>query len=123
MTRQRSFAKIEKKLLPKFRNDIGTAESTEDVKKFFVYVMQDFFSQAFAGKLELAYDDIKLQPYQTPPFVLNEQVRSQEDFASEWNASDLPRVMTRFAELAVNRYKHLEKNPEKTEAKIRNVTL
>ena len=119
MTRQRSFAKIEKQLLPKFRNNISTAESTEDVKKFFVYVMQDFFSQAFAGKLDLAYDDIKLQPDQTPPFILNEQVRSREDFASEWNASDLPRVMTSFAELSVNRYKHLAKNPQKTEAKIR----
>ncbi len=119
MTRQRSFARIEKQLLPKFRNNISTAESTEDVKKFFVYVMQDFFSQAFAGKLDLAYDDIKLRPEQDLPFVLNEQILGRDDFASEWNASDLPRVMTRFAELAVNRYKHLAKKPEKTEAKIR----
>ncbi len=119
MTRQRSFAKIEKQLLPKFRNNISTAESTEDVKKFFVYVMRDFFSQAFAGKLDLAYDDIKLQPEQDPPFVLSEQVLNREDFASEWNASDLPRVMASFAGLAANRYKHLAKNPEKTEAKIR----
>ncbi len=70
-------------------------------------------------ELDLAYDDIKLEPDQTPPFVLNEQVRGREDFVSEWNASDLSRVMTSFAELAVNRYKHLAKNPEKTEAKIR----
>ena len=38
MTKQISFTKIENDLLPKFRKAIGAAESTEDVKKFFIYI-------------------------------------------------------------------------------------
>jgi hypothetical protein len=50
---------------------------------------------------------------------LNERIRSREDFIELWQASDLPQIVSRFAELAVGRYKHLGKNPRKTEAKIR----
>ncbi|MEW6665715.1 MAG: hypothetical protein AB1512_10915 [Thermodesulfobacteriota bacterium] len=38
---------------------------------------------------------------------------------SYWTDSDLPHVIERLAEAATGRYKHVEKHPEKTEAKIR----
>ena len=48
MSRQLSFTKIEKELLPAYRQKMGSAESTEDVKKFFVYIVQELLNKAYA---------------------------------------------------------------------------
>ena len=119
MTKMQSFSKAENELLPKFRKMTNEAESTEDVKKFYVYCMQELFTHAFAGELELRFEDIGLLPEEEPPFFIDDRIRSREDFAEVWQASDLSQIVTRFAELAVGHYRHLVKNPQKTEAKIR----
>ena len=116
---QQSFSKIENGLQPKFRKMTNEAESTEDVKKFFVFCMQELFNLASIGQLELQFEDIELLPEGNPPFVFSKQVRSRQDFTRLWNDSDLSQIVLRFAELASNHYKHLTKNPKKTEAKIR----
>ena len=119
MTRQQSFTKMENELLPKFRKMTNEAESTEDVKKFFAYSMQELFSQVFSGQLELQYGDIELLPGEEPPYRFSEAIKSLEDFTQVWGNSDLAHIVLRFAELAMNRHRHLAKNPKKTEAKIR----
>ena len=119
MTTQFSFSKIENELLPGFRKRIGAAESSEDVKKFYIYTMQDLFRQAFSGNLNLEYGDVSLQPTQNQPFALSQRIKERADFVAIWKNSDLSHVMTRFSETAIHRYRHLEKNPAKTEAKIR----
>lgn len=119
MTRQQSFSKAENTLLPKFRKMINGAESTEDVKKFFVYCMQDLFNQAFGGRMELQFEDVRLQPEGEPPFALEDRILTRAEVDEIWNTSDLPQIMLRFAEIATHRYRHLAKNPEKTEAKFR----
>ena len=55
----------------------------------------------------------------TTSFFIAENIRSDVEFAKVWHNSDLPRIVGRFAELALHQYKHLAKNPAKTEAKIR----
>ena len=119
MTMQLSFSKIENELLPEYRRKIGSAESTEDVKKFYAYTMLDLFRQVFAGKIEPGFDDIALMPDRKPSFVISSGLNDKEDFTFIWNTSDLPNVVSRFTETAVKHYRHLEKNPKKTEAKIR----
>ena len=119
MTKQISFSKYEQKVLPNFRQKIGAAESTEDVKKFFVYTVQELFESIFAEKIDFEYEDIELMPGKEPYYLLSKQLVSSIEFKSVWNESDLPRLLSRLAETAVNRYKHLKKGPEKTDAKIR----
>ncbi|RJX29815.1 MAG: hypothetical protein C4531_09785 [Desulfurivibrio sp.] len=119
MTTQLSFSKIENELLPEYRRKIGSAESTEDVKKFYVYTMRDLIRQVFAGRIDPGNDDIALVPDREPSFVISSGLNDKEDFSSIWNSSDLPNVVSRFTETAVKHYRHLEKNPKKTEAKIR----
>ena len=119
MTKQQSFTKIENKLLPEFRKRIGSAESTEDVKKFYVYTMQNLFNQVFSGKIDLEYEDVVLLPDQTPSFSLNKRIEGMKDFTSVWNSSDLPHIVSHFTDSALKHLKHLEKNPAKTESKIR----
>ena len=119
MTPQQSFTKVENELLHKFRKMVNEAESTEDVKKFFTYCMQELFSRVCTGQLELQFEDVSLVPEGGALYMISEEVRSREDFTQVWDASDLPHIVTRFAELALNRYRHLAKNPKKTETKMR----
>lgn len=119
MRKQLSFTKHEHKILPNFRQMISKAESTEDVKKFFVYTAIELFESIFEGKIEIEYEDIKLIPDQSPYYKLSERLVSTIDFASVWDNSDLSRIIDRLAESAMGRFKHLKKRPEKTEAKIK----
>lgn len=119
MTIQLSFTKVENELLPDYRKKIGAAESTEDVKKFFVYTIQELLLRLSEGKIRLAYDDITLVPELSPAFAVRGSLLETPDFSAVWQNSDLPSVVGRFAETAVNHFRHLEKNRQKTEAKIR----
>jgi hypothetical protein len=51
--------------------------------------------------------------------MINKKLFNSDEFTSVWNASDLSRVIGRFAKSAMNRYKRLEKYSEKTDTKIR----
>jgi hypothetical protein len=119
MSKQISFSKYEQKVLPNFRQKISAAESTEDVKKFFVYTVQELLESILPEKFGFEYEDIVLMPEKKPYYMLSERLLSFDAFKSVWNDSDLPRLLSRLAESALNRYKHLKKRPEKTESKIR----
>ena len=119
MTKTQSFSKAENELLPKFRKLTNEAESTEDAKKFFVYCIQELFDHAMDGRLHLQFDDIGLRPDGKEPFFISEHVQANAVFAEVWQNSDLPHIVFRLAEQALGHYRHLEKNPSKTEAKIR----
>jgi len=119
MVKQLSFTKHENKMLPKFREKINKAESNEDLKKFFVYTVIELFETIFQEKMDFHYEDIALNPDSEPYYVLSNRLRESPEFGSVWKDSDLPHVVYRMAESAIGRYRHLEKHPEKTDAKIR----
>ena len=119
MTKQLSFSKYENEIMPDFRDRINRAESAEDVKKFFVYATNELMNNVFAGKLRLEYGDISLTPAGDQQFTVNERLLGMKEFTEVWNVSDLRHVTGRMAQAAANRYKHMEKHTEKTNAKIR----
>jgi len=122
MAKQISFTKQENRILPKFREKINKAESTEDVKKFFVYTAIELFETIFQEKMDFHYEDIAFDPEREPYYIVSNRLRVSPEFGSVWKASDLPHVVYRLAESAIGRYRHLEKHPEKTDAKIRMQT-
>ena len=119
MSRQLSFTKNENLVLPHFRFNISRAESTEDVKKFFVYAVQELFDGIFNKDLSMEYEDIELSIDKKPSYSLSQKIVSQTMFKEVWEESDLSRVISRLADTAEHRYKHLKKSPEKTDQKIR----
>ena len=119
MTRKISFTKYENRILPGFRERISSAESTEDVRKFFAYATMELFESVFEGRVDCRFDDIVFKHDWDPPYTLDERVCSSEEFNSAWSDSDLSRVIGRLAESAAKRCRHLEKHPEKTDSKIR----
>lgn len=119
MARQLSFTKYENEALRTYRQKLNSAESTEDVKKFFFYTTQSLFENVFDGKLNVEPEDITLIPEAKPYFRFADRILTTELFTETWGQSDLSRVLGRFAESAAGRMKHLEKHPEKTDRKIR----
>jgi hypothetical protein len=97
---------------------MNSAESTEDVKKFFVCSALELLSKVLERKVTLQYQDVYLDPSRKGSFVISHGLRSIQDFVSAWNNSDLPQIMKRMAEFAIKRYKSLETRRDKTEAKM-----
>lgn len=118
MTKQLSFTKIENEVRPKFRERLNHCESTEDVKKEFVYAVRELFALVFEDRLELAYEDIALDTAAEDCFILSPALSANPTFWEVWQGSDLPRIVRGLAEVARKHYEHLEKNPTKTEAKM-----
>ena len=119
MSEQISFTRFENEALPMFRMKIGKAESTADVRKFFFQTLRDLFDKIFGNQVRFEREHIVLMPGETPCFMITESLTSQPAFEEAMTDSDLNRVLERLAKSAANRYIHLEKNPEKTNSKIR----
>ena len=113
-----SFTKVERELRGEYRTKINIAESTEDVKKFFGQTVMKLFSMVFEDKVPVTYEDISLDSGQCENFRIREGLSRHETFREVWDGSDLPDIVRRLAEQACKRVKHLEKNPDKTEAKM-----
>lgn len=118
MSEQVSFTKFEQELKPAYRDRLNKAESTEDVKKFFFYTVQEFFQKIFGDKLELTYDDVWLLPEQNVPYTFSEKINSHPEFISTFKNSDLKHILHKLANSAAHRFKSLEKHPEKNEKQI-----
>ena len=119
MTKQLSFSGIERKILPQYRAKLNKAESTEDVKKMFVQIVKELLNKILDGEIKVASEDIMLLPESESNYQIDERLRVEAPLKTYWSESDLPHVIHRLAESAIGRYRHLEKHPEKTEAKIR----
>lgn len=118
MSEQRSFTRVENELLPGFRVKLGLAESTEDVRKFFAQAMSGLLGRVFEDRFPAVSEDVALRPDIPEGYMLSARLREHPECAVLWKASDLPAILSRFAGVAVNRFRHLEKNPERTEAKM-----
>jgi len=119
MTEKHSFTKYENECLPAFRQRINKAESVEDVRRVFAYTTRILVEKIFSGEVKIRDEDVTLQPSGKSCFSLSNRLCSAKGFKSTWDNSDLPRMVGRFADTAARRIKHLEKHPEKTDAKIR----
>jgi hypothetical protein len=114
-----SFQKFEHAVLPRFRQKINEAESSEDIKKAFVQSTMQLLEMALREHSPLRYEDVEFRPHGSPYYVLGRRLLEDPQIVSMWESSDLPNVIKRLAEQAMKHYKHVEKHPEKTNANIR----
>ena len=119
MSEQVSFKKCELRVLHGYREKISKAESTEDVKKSFVYTVKRLLEDVMGKGLRLNDEDIVLEPDRPPHYTMSKRILALNDLANRFNDSDLHHVICRLANSAVHRNCHLNKHPEKTNAKIR----
>lgn len=120
MSTQLSFSKIENRIRHDFRNKINSATTTGEVRQYYAQLIEQLFSEASNGAIILEDDAVALNPGdQSSMFIISDTVKNNNDFDSLWHNSDIGHIVSRFAESAIHRMIHLEKHPEKTEAKIR----
>ncbi len=119
MAMKLSFTKYEHQVLPGFRDRINLAESSEDVRKFFAYTVRELLESVFEGRLNFDQEDVKLLPESDRNYEISASLLGSREFQSLWEDSDLPHVINRLAEPAKRRFRYLEKQTAKTEAKIR----
>ena len=114
-----SYSQIEQSIRPEFRDKMNHTESTEDVKKFFVYAVQTLLGKALGGKIPVEYEDIQLDMEHKEHFHVSERLLDNAAFVEAWENSDLPHIVARFAETASNRYKYFDKrHPDRSESKM-----
>ena len=118
MTQMMYLTKYEHQVLPKLREQLNQSESVEDVKKFFVSTVQEFFELATEGKIQMEYEDISLIPDSKPYYSLSKNVKDCDEIKNMAD-SDLNAVLQRLAEQAAHRHIHIAKNNTKTNLKIR----
>lgn len=119
MEKQKTFTRIEQDVRHNYRNNLNLAESTEDVKKFFTYAVQDLIDRGLNGRVKVDFADISLAPHAPEGFACSAALRENPEFRQIWEHSDLVSIIGRFAESASHRIKHLEdRHPDKTEAKM-----
>ncbi len=113
------FSKIEQDVRHKYRKNLGLAESTEDIKKFFGYAVKELFELAFEGQIELENDDILLAPESAGGFALSAKIKKLPVLKEAWESSELEKILCHFAEQGNHLIQHLEAtHPDKTETKI-----
>ena len=118
MNTQSSFSKYEREIRPILRRSINSAESTEDVKKFFFYGVRNLLKKVLRAEIPINHEDILLDPKEERGFTISSRAWDIPGFASAWRDSDLPHIIERMAESSIKRYKHLERHPDKTEAEM-----
>jgi hypothetical protein len=119
MVNQVSFTQFENEMLPDFRSKLSAAETSEEVKTHFAQATTELLIGIFPETSDRPEAPITLAATEEPFYSLSRELKRDPHFTAVWNASDLPRVIARLAKSAANRCRHLEKHPEKTEAKIR----
>ena len=118
MTRQSSYSKLRNEKMHGFREKMHRSESTEDVKKFYAETMHSIFNRLVGQNEPISLEDVALAPSLPEGYILSQALQERPLFDSAWNESDLPHIVADFTKMALNRYKHLQKNPGKTRAKI-----
>lgn len=114
-----SYSHVENEIRAHFRNNLNQAESSEDVKKFFVYAVQELLGKAFEGKIIVDFGDIELtEGDEEQAFIIHKRLLHDIVFMDAWYNSDLPTIVQRLARTAIKHVKHFGKMPDKTEAKM-----
>ncbi len=112
-----SFTRKYDEIIPEFRERINNAENIQDVVNAFFIAAKKMLESVLEKELNLEEDDIIFEPYAPPFYEISDRLISILN--EKWTNSDLPNLLERLAQQASKKYKHLEKHPEKTEAKIK----
>lgn len=119
MTFQRSFSKQEQEIRSHFRELLSKAESVEDVKKFLYQTVRDLLKSICDSIPEdINFPDVQLNLEQGNGYLLSDRLMDGAGLHLLMQESDLDAILHRLSEQAWNRYRHLEKNPAKTESNI-----
>jgi hypothetical protein len=112
-----SYSDVEKKLWPKYRDEINHSRNVVDVKGVFTMQVADLLSEILGEKIYS--EDIIFKPKEQCSYRFTDKLLKNDKFKIAFESSDLGAIIDRFVYSAHNRYIHLSKLPEKTNSKIK----
>ena len=121
MKKQQSYNHLGNELIHELRNNINNSEGPVDISNHFSYTTSKLLQAVFDGSdVKIAKDSVVFAPNSDNYFKLNNGLADNKVFWEVWENSDLPAVVSKFAEASYHRYLHHNKHQEKTNKKIRN---
>ena len=121
MKDQISYSTLGNELIHELRDKLSHSENSVDISHTFSYTVIQFLTQAFKDQnLSIDADDVKFKPDKNGHYTISDRLKNTKAFKEKWGNSDLPNVISKFAEATHHRYVHVTKHPEKTNKKIRN---
>ncbi len=123
MARQSSYVKLEKSFARELRSEVLHSENTTDVKNCFSQIAGKFLRKAFDSQIDILDKDVILDPSAESKFTFSDKIMSDGNFKTGVKESDIKQILERFANAAEHRYRHLSKNPLKSDLKIRSAQM
>ncbi|GFK94286.1 hypothetical protein NNJEOMEG_02128 [Fundidesulfovibrio magnetotacticus] len=117
MTKQLSFTRLEQAALPGYRDRLDRASTAEDVRRTFSETVATLLADALGEPGAVGPQGVSLDTAHPTGFALSPALLETPGFAEAWKESDLRRIIKDMAKSAVNRHQHLEKRPEKAQAR------
>lgn len=117
MSTRLSYCAVEKKLWPKYREEINHSRNTVEVEGTFTMTVADLLSNVLEEKIYS--EDIIFMPNEECQYKFKEKLLNNEKFKLTFDTSDLGAIIDRYVHTANSRYIHLSKLPEKTNSKIK----
>lgn len=118
MNKNISYSHVENEIHALFRNFLNQAKSSEDVRNYFVYAVQELIDKALGGKTFVDFGDIELAGGQEQAYIVHKRLLHDHTFMDAWYNTDLPLTIKRLAMTAVKHRKHFAQIPAKTEAEM-----
>jgi len=112
-----SYTDVEKRLWPKYREEINHSRNTVEVEGVFTMMVADLLTDILGEKVYS--EDVLFHPKEECYYRFTEKLLKNEKFKAAFKTSDLGAIVDRFAHSANSRYIHLSKLPEKTNSKIK----
>lgn len=123
MTKQVSFSNLEKAYSLEFRNKMNRAEDGTEVMNSFSFTTTNMMKDALGEKISIRVDDVQLTPQEKQCYSFSPNLLANPEFKSTLEGSDIENIISRFASTARNKFMHLEKHPERTNAKFKNIKI
>ena len=120
MTQQLSFSKTEREYMHLLRDRVSRSEDTVDLENMFSNTVNGFLNNILKDRgIQPLPEDVTLSEETVHHYRISSKLRRSGEFMKIWGQSDLPEILTRFADIAHHRHLHLAGHPEKTVKKIR----
>ena len=102
MGKNKSYAKIEREIQTGYRRNLHSAESVENIHRFFIYAALDLIEQVFEGRVPASFEDISLDGKAASGYQLSPYLMANREFFKVYKNSDISDVLKRFAESPSN---------------------
>ncbi len=123
MDEKASFSVLEKEFMHVMRSGISNSEDKIDLENHFSNIMKCFMKRVFENEqvpAEIDDNDVIFSPGARNYYTISGKLKQMREFKNLWVGTDLPSVISRFAESTHKKYLHLDKHREKTRFKIRH---